>query len=44
MTGFRDDANQRFLDRPVDVHMLRDGSLLVAGEQMGAIYRITYRP
>ena len=43
MTGLRDDANQRFLDRPVDVHVLRDGSLLVAGEQMGAIYRITYR-
>lgn len=43
MTGFRDDANQRFLDRPVDVHVMRDGSLLVSGEQMGAIYRITYR-
>jgi len=43
MTGLRDDANQRFLDRPVDVHVMRDGSLLVAGEQMGAIYRITYR-
>jgi len=42
MTGLRDDANQRFLDRPVDVHVMRDGSLLVAGEQMGAIYRITY--
>jgi glucose/arabinose dehydrogenase len=27
----------------VDVHVMRDGSLLVAGEQMGAIYRITYR-
>ena len=43
MTGLRDDANQRFLDRPVDVHVMRDGSLLVSGEQMGAIYRITYR-
>ena len=43
LTGFRDDANQRFLGRPVDVHMMRDGSLLVADEQMGAIYRITYR-
>lgn len=43
LTGFRDDANQKFLDRPVDVHVLRDGSLLVSGEQMGAIYRITYR-
>lgn len=43
MTGLRDDANQRFLDRPVDVHVMRDGSLLVSGEQTGAIYRITYR-
>lgn len=42
LTGLRDDANQRFLDRPVDVHVMRDGSLLVSGEQMGAIYRITY--
>ncbi len=40
--GFRDEANNRFLDRPADVHVMRDGSLLVAGEQMGAIYRITY--
>jgi glucose/arabinose dehydrogenase len=43
LTGFRDDANQRFLGRPVDVHVMRDGSMLVADEQMGAIYRITYR-
>jgi glucose/arabinose dehydrogenase len=43
MTGLRDDANQRFLGRPVDVQVLRDGSMLVADEQMGAIYRITYR-
>jgi len=43
LTGLRDDANQRFLDRPADVHVMRDGSMLVAGEQMGAIYRITYR-
>ncbi len=43
MTGLRDDANQRFLGRPVDVHVMRDGSMLVADEQMGAIYRITYR-
>jgi glucose/arabinose dehydrogenase len=43
LTGLRDDANQRFLDRPVDVHVMRDGSLLVAGEQTGTLYRITYR-
>jgi glucose/arabinose dehydrogenase len=43
LTGLRDDANQKFLDRPTDVHMMRDGSLLVSGEQTGALYRITYR-
>lgn len=43
MEGLRDDANQRFLGRPVDVHVMRDGSLLVSDEQLGAIYRITYR-
>lgn len=43
LTGLRDDANQRFADRPVEVHVMRDGSMLVSGEQMGAIYRITYR-
>lgn len=43
LTGFRNDAAQTFADRPVEVHVLRDGSMLVSGEQMGAIYRITYR-
>jgi glucose/arabinose dehydrogenase len=43
LTGLRDDAAQRFADRPAEVHVLRDGSMLVSGEQMGAIYRITYR-
>jgi glucose/arabinose dehydrogenase len=43
LTGFRDDANQRFVGRPVDTLTLPDGSLLVADEQNGAIYRVTYR-
>ena len=43
MTGFRNDAEQKFSDRPTDVHMMRDGSMLVSGEQTGALYRITYR-
>lgn len=43
LTGLRDDAAQRFADRPAEVHVLGDGSMLVSGEQMGAIYRITYR-
>lgn len=43
LTGFRDDANQRFVGRPVDTLTLPDGSLLVADEQNGAIYRVSYR-
>ena len=42
LTGFRDDAGQRFLGRPVDVHVMRDGALLVSDEQNGAIYRVTH--
>ena len=41
LTGFRDEANNRFLGRPVDVLQRRDGSLLVSDEQNGAIYRIS---
>ncbi|MBV1796983.1 sorbosone dehydrogenase family protein [Siccirubricoccus sp. G192] len=42
LTGLRDEANNRFLGRPVDVLVRRDGSLLVSDEQNGAIYRITH--
>ena len=31
-----------YLGRPVDVAMLRDGSLLVSDDFVGALYRITY--
>ncbi|MBW8268029.1 PQQ-dependent sugar dehydrogenase [Caldovatus aquaticus] len=41
LTGLLDQANDRFLGRPVDVLQLRDGSLLVSDEQNGAIYRIS---
>jgi glucose/arabinose dehydrogenase len=41
LTGFLDAANNRFLGRPVDVLQLRDGSLLVADEQNGAIFRVS---
>ncbi|WP_192898648.1 PQQ-dependent sugar dehydrogenase [Crenalkalicoccus roseus] len=41
LTGLLDEANNRFLGRPVDVLQLRDGSLLVSDEQNGAIYRIS---
>jgi glucose/arabinose dehydrogenase len=43
LTGFRDDANQRFVGRPAGVLTLPDGSLLVSDEENGAIYRITHR-
>jgi glucose/arabinose dehydrogenase len=40
LTGFI--ANNNYLGRPVDVAMMRDGSLLVSDDWNGAIYRITY--
>ncbi|MBY0335124.1 MAG: PQQ-dependent sugar dehydrogenase [Acetobacteraceae bacterium] len=43
MTGFRDDANQRFVGRPAGVLTMPDGSLLVSDEDNGAIYRVSYR-
>lgn len=43
LTGFLDEANQRFSGRPAGVLTMPDGSLLVSDEQLGAIYRITYR-
>jgi glucose/arabinose dehydrogenase len=42
MTGFMDKKANQFWGRPVDVLQLPDGSLLVADEQNGAIYRVSY--
>jgi glucose/arabinose dehydrogenase len=42
MTGFMDPKENKFWGRPVDVLQLPDGSMLVADEQVGAIYRVTY--
>jgi len=39
--NFRDD-NNTYTGRPVDVAVLRDGSLLVSDDYAGAIYRVTY--
>jgi glucose/arabinose dehydrogenase len=36
------DKNGAYIGRPVDVQMLRDGSLLVSDDFAGAIYRIWY--
>jgi len=38
------DENDEYLGRPVDVAQLRDGSLLVSDDLVGAIYRIWYAP
>ena len=43
MTGFLDTAKNEFWGRPVDVLQMPDGSLLVADEQVGAIYRVSYK-
>jgi glucose/arabinose dehydrogenase len=42
LTGFLDPQTDAFWGRPVDVHQLPDGSLLVSDEQNGAIYRVSY--
>ena len=43
LTGFMDPATNKFWGRPVDVMQMPDGALLVADEQLGAIYRVSYR-
>jgi glucose/arabinose dehydrogenase len=40
MTGLVE--NNDYLGRPVDVLVLKDGSLLVSDDHNGAIYRISY--
>ncbi len=42
LTGLLDEKGNAFHGRPVDVQQLPDGSLLVADEQNGAIYRVSY--
>ena len=44
LTGLLDEKANAFYGRPVDVNVQPDGSLLVADEQNGAIYRISYGP
>jgi len=43
MTGFLDKAANSFWGRPVDVMQLPDGSMLVSDEEMGAVYRVSYK-
>ena len=40
--GWLDEDTSEYLGRPVDVAVLRDGSLLVSDDMAGALYRISY--
>jgi glucose/arabinose dehydrogenase len=40
LTGFL--QNNEYLGRPVDVQVMKDGSLLVSDDYTGAVYRVTY--
>jgi glucose/arabinose dehydrogenase len=40
--GWLNNDTGEYLGRPVDVAMLKDGSLLVSDDQDGAVYRISY--
>lgn len=42
--GWLDADTGTFRGRPVDVAVMKDGSLLVSDDYAGAIYRITYNP
>jgi glucose/arabinose dehydrogenase len=40
LTGFL--RNNEYIGRPVDVQVMKDGSLLVSDDYAGAVYRVTY--
>lgn len=40
--GWLDGSSGEYLGRPVDVAQLRDGSILVSDDLVGAVYRISY--
>ncbi|MGZ8480003.1 MAG: PQQ-dependent sugar dehydrogenase [Candidatus Binatia bacterium] len=42
ITGFLN--NNEYWGRPVDVHFMKDGSMLISDDFAGAIYRVTYSP
>lgn len=42
--GFLDESTGTYRGRPVDVAVMKDGSLLVSDDYAGAIYRVTYQP
>jgi glucose/arabinose dehydrogenase len=41
LTGFL--QNNAYIGRPVDVQVMKDGSLLVSDDYAGAVYQVTYR-
>ena len=41
-SGWLNDATQKVWGRPVDILVLKDGSLLISDDQAGVIYRVTY--
>ena len=42
--GFLDPETGLYRGRPVDVAVMKDGSLLISDDFAGAIYRVTYKP
>ena len=40
ITGFL--HNNEYWGRPVDVHVMKDGSMLISDDYAGAVYRVTY--
>ena len=42
-SGWLDEAEQKSWGRPVDVLVLKDGSMLVSDDQAGVVYRIYYK-
>jgi len=40
LTGFI--QNNQYIGRPVDVQVMKDGSMLISDDHAGAVYRVTY--
>jgi len=43
ITGFMNPADQSFWGRPAYLLQMPDGSMLISDEQLGAIYKVTYK-
>ena len=40
ITGFL--VNNNYIRRPVDIELMKDGSILISDDWNGAVYRVTY--